>query len=162
MSEREQALAIVRAVAADPDLGGEEVSPGVLAIRLPGVHRHGTVAFLAVGDHALTVEVFVCRAPEDNVAEVHRLLLQRNGRLFGAAYTIDDAGDIYLVGRRSLTGLTEADLDQLLGAVAQAADSGFDRLIALGFASAIRREWAWRRSRGESTANLAAFTHLAD
>ena len=33
--------------------------------------------------------------------------------------------------------------------------------IELGFTSAIKREWAWRRARGESTANLAAPSKVA-
>ncbi len=41
-------------------------------------------------------------------------------------------------------------------------DSSFNTLLELGFASAIRREWAWRVSRGETTENLAAFEHLID
>ena len=44
--------------------------------------------------------------------------------------------------------------------VADTSDSSFNTILELGFAESIRREWAWRRSRGESTANLAAFTHL--
>jgi hypothetical protein len=32
----------------------------------------------------------------------------------------------------------------------------------IGFTSSIRREWAWRLKRGESTANLRAFARLAD
>jgi hypothetical protein len=28
--------------------------------------------------------------------------------------------------------------------------------------TSIRREWAWRESRGESLANLSAFAHLVD
>ena len=51
-------------------------------------------------------------------------------------------------------------VDQLLGIVAETADSSFNTILELGFADSIRREWVWRRSRGESTANLAAFTHL--
>jgi hypothetical protein len=34
-------------------------------------------------------------------------------------------------------------------------------MLEIGFGSAIRREWAWRVSRGESVANLAAFAHFA-
>ena len=33
-------------------------------------------------------------------------------------------------------------------------------IAVLGFAGAIRREWAWRVSRGEPLQNLAAFAHL--
>ena len=34
-------------------------------------------------------------------------------------------------------------------------------MLEIGFGTAIRREWEWRVKRGESTANLAAFAHLA-
>jgi hypothetical protein len=48
-----------------------------------------------------------------------------------------------------------------LGSVLEYADGSFNTILELGFASAIRREWEWRISRGESTANLEAFKHLA-
>ena len=44
----------------------------------------------------------------------------------------------------------------------EAADGDFNTLLELGFASSIRREYAWRSSRGESVANLQAFAHLFD
>ena len=44
--------------------------------------------------------------------------------------------------------------------VLEAADGDFNTLLELGFASSIRREYAWRTSRGESVANLQAFAHL--
>jgi hypothetical protein len=47
-----------------------------------------------------------------------------------------------------------------MGSVLQYSDSAFNPLLEIGFASAIRREWAWRVSRGESLANLDAFKHL--
>jgi len=47
-----------------------------------------------------------------------------------------------------------------LGVVATTADDSFNVILELGFAESIRREWVWRRSRGESTANLEAFHHL--
>ena len=37
-----------------------------------------------------------------------------------------------------------------------------DAALELGFASSIRREWAWRAKRGESLANLRAFARFAD
>ncbi len=37
-----------------------------------------------------------------------------------------------------------------------------DPLLELGFASSIRREWAWRQKNGESTRNLQAFARFAD
>jgi hypothetical protein len=44
--------------------------------------------------------------------------------------------------------------------VLEAADGDFNTLLELGFATSIRREYAWRTDRGESTANLRAFEHL--
>ena len=67
---------------------------------------------------------------------------------------------IYLVGRLPLTAVTEQEIDRVLGAVLQYSDGSFNILIEKGFENAIRREWAWRLSRGESLANLKAFEHL--
>lgn len=59
-----------------------------------------------------------------------------------------------------LAAVTPDELDRLLGSVLEAADGDFNTLLELGFASAIRKEYAWRVSRGESTRNLEAFTRL--
>jgi hypothetical protein len=56
--------------------------------------------------------------------------------------------------------VSRVEVDRVLGAVAEAADDSFNVILELGFAESIRKEWAWRRSRGESTANLAACSHL--
>ena len=53
-------------------------------------------------------------------------------------------------------------LDQLFGIVLAASDDVFNELLALGFLGSMKKEWAWRVSRGESTRNLDAFRHLLD
>jgi len=80
--------------------------------------------------------------------------------MYGIAYALNEVGDIFLVGRLPLGAVTDQEIDRLLGAVLQYSDAAFNPLLELGFTSAIRREWAWRVSRGESLANLAAFEHL--
>ena len=50
----------------------------------------------------MRVEAFVCRKPDENHEGVYRFLLKRNRRLYGVAYTLDNVGDIYLVGRMAL------------------------------------------------------------
>ena len=40
------------------------------------------------------------------------------------------------------------------------ADDTFDQALMIGFASAIKKEYAWRVKRGESLANLQAFGRL--
>src|SRR5690606_35968838 len=119
-----------------------------------------TACSLAVRDHLLMVNAFVARRPDENHDGVHRWLLERNARLPGLAFAIDGAGDIYLVGRLPLHAVTADELDRLLGAVLDTADSSFNTILELGFASSIRQEWEWRLARGESTRNLAAFEHL--
>jgi hypothetical protein len=104
----------------------------------------------------------VARRPDEQHAEVYRLLLQRNVRLSGVAFALDRLGDIYLVGRLPLAAVDAQAIDQLLGAVVDAADSAFDRILATGFASSIRREWHWRQSHGESADNLEPFRALLD
>ncbi len=129
-------------------------------VSLPGEHKLVTECALEVGVRSVAVRAFVARAPEQDADRVHRWLLERNLRLGGVAFCVDHLGDVYLVGRLPVEGLTAETVDQLLGVVAETADTSFDPLVAMGFADSIRREWAWRRSRGESTANLAAFTQL--
>lgn len=80
--------------------------------------------------------------------------------MYGVAYALNEVGDIFLVGRLPLGAVTDREIDRLLGSVLQNSDSAFNPLLEMGFASAIRREWAWRVSRGESLANLKAFEHL--
>jgi len=132
------------------------------AVTLPGTHKLKTICNLVVGEHALRIEAFVMRQPDERREALWAWLLQRNARMYGVAFSIDAAGDVYLVGRLSLGAVTEDELDRLLGAVLTYADESFDTMLEIGFSSAIRREWAWRVSRGESLDNLRAFQHLID
>jgi Putative bacterial sensory transduction regulator len=131
-------------------------------LTLPGTHKLATHCWLVAGRHALLVEAFVCRKPDENTESVYRFLLKRNRRLYGVAYTLDNVGDIYLVGRIPLESVTAEEIDRVLGQVLEAADSDFNTLLELGFRSSIKKEWDWRVSRGESLANLQAFRHLID
>jgi hypothetical protein len=72
------------------------------------------------------------------------------------AFAVDATGDIYLDARLPLAAALD-DLDRILGTVLSTADESFNTILELGFASSIRKEWEWRLSRGESTANLEAF-----
>ena len=132
----------------------------VFTVSLPGTHKLVTECALEVGRHTLQVRAFVVRAPEQDEAAVYRWLLERNLKLSGVAFALDHLGDVHLVGRVPVDRVDAGLVDALLGAVAAAADASFDPVVALGFADSIRREWVWRRSRGEPTANLAAFAHL--
>lgn len=132
----------------------------VFTVSLPGTHKLVTECALEVGAHTLQVRAFVARAPEQDEATVYRWLLERNLKLSGIAFALDHLGDVHLTGRVPVEHVDTALVDALLGAVAETADASFDPIVAMGFADSIRREWVWRRTRGESTANLEAFRHL--
>jgi hypothetical protein len=135
--------------------------PGIV-VELPGERRLKTNTILSIGEHSVRIEAFVCRKPDENHEGVYRFLLKRNRRLYGVAYTLDNVGDIYLVGRMALHSVTPDEIDRVLGQVLEAVDSDFNTLLELGFRSSIQREWDWRVSRGESLKNLQAFAHLID
>lgn len=150
----------VEAALGDLDLDWTRNGAWIYSVPLPGTNKLLTECALEIGRHALSVRAFVARHPDENHAAVYRWLLERNLKLYGVAFSVDALGDIYLTGKVALGGVTRAEVDRLLGVVASTADASFNVVLTLGFASSIRREWSWRRSRGESTANLAAFTHL--
>lgn len=135
----------------------ENPEPGAYLVRLTGTHKQMTLAWLIAGEHSLHVEAFFCRQPDENHAALYRFLLERNGRMYGVHFALDRVGDVYLTGRLPVSAVREDEIDQLLGCVLTYADETFDQALRLGFGSAIKREWAWRESRGESLANLAAF-----
>jgi hypothetical protein len=152
--------AVVAAALAELEIDHHRREPGQFLVTLPGTNRLQTNCWLVVGQHALFVQAFVCRQPDEEHAAVYRFLLQRNARLYGVHYALDRIGDIHLIGRIGLHAVTVAELDRVLGQVLEAADGDFNTLLELGFASSIRREHAWRQERGESLANLRAFEHL--
>lgn len=124
---------------------------------LPGEKKLQTPVRLDLGPHALGVHAFVCRRPDENFEGVYRWLLEKNLKLYAVAFGLDRLGDIYLDARLPLALVTPEELDRLLGSVLTYADESFNTILELGFASSIRKEWEWRKLRGESTANLEAF-----
>lgn len=132
----------------------------VFDVVLPGERKLQTPVRLEVGPHALGVHAFVCRRPDENFEGVYRWMLERNMRMFGVAFGLDALGDVYLDGRLPLTVISAEEIDRLLGSVLTYADESFNVLLELGFATSIRKEWAWRLERGESTRNLEAFEAL--
>ena len=146
----------------EAELAYDSPGDGQFFVTLPGTHKLATHCWLVAGRHALLVEAFVCRKPDENVEEFHRFLLRRNARLYAVAFSVDEAGDVYLVGRLPLHAVTAEEVDRILGSVLQYADESFDRLLEIGFAGSIRREWRWRQKNGMPTANLQAFARFAD
>jgi len=154
---RVSAADVIRQVLTENGLEFSEPTPGVFTADLPGERKLKTAVSLTVGPQAVHVHAFVARHPDENHEAVYRWLLERNLKLYGVAFAIDHLGDIHLDGRVPLHAITPPEVDRLLGAVLEYADSSFNTILELGFASSIRKEYEWRVSRGESTRNLDAF-----
>ena len=159
--------------AALTELGVEFESPaaGSYFVTLPGQHKLKTMAWLIAGTHSLHVEAFFCRQPDESHAEFYRFLLDHNALMYGVHFALDPTGDVYLVGRLPLQSISadevdrldaigRTEIDRLLGCVLSYSDDTFDQALMIGFASAIKKEYAWRMKRGESLANLQAFGRI--
>ena len=142
------------------DLDFELKDSNTFMVTLPGEAKLQKHCALIVGDHTLSINAFVIRKPDTHEDVVHKWCMTKNAAMYGIAFAINELGDIYLVGRLPLAAVNAQEIDRLIGSVLQYSDSSFNQLLELGFADAIRREWAWRVSRGESLANLEAFKHL--
>jgi putative sensory transduction regulator len=151
----------VEATLRESGLEYERLSGQQFVVNLPGTRRLKTACWLTVGEHAMSIEAFVMRGPDENAAQVYRYLLEHNARMYAVAWSIDDSGDVYLTGKLPLAAVTSGEIDRVLGAVLEYADGSFNALLQLGFGSSIRREWAWRLKNNESLANLAAFEAFA-
>ena len=161
MTSAPEALSALHDYLALAGLDWEPVPPSAVVVTLPGEHKLRTTVSLAVGEQSVTVNAFVARNPDENHEQVFRWLLERNRRMYGVCFAVDHLGDIYLTGRLPLHAVTADELDRVLGCVLEYSDGAFNTILELGFTTAIRKEWAWRQARGESTANQAAFAHLA-
>ncbi|OLL74377.1 hypothetical protein Ae168Ps1_2764c [Pseudonocardia sp. Ae168_Ps1] len=147
---------------ADMEVDHVHRGAGQWLVTLPGEARLQTQTWLLVREQTLAVQAFVCRRPDENFEGVYRFMLLRNAKLYGVHYCLDRVGDIHLVGRVPRHAVTADEVDRLLGSVLETADGDFNTFLELGFASSIRREYAWRTAHGESTANLKAFEHLVE
>jgi hypothetical protein len=154
--------ALVRSTLEERELEYRRPGEGDFVVKLPGSRKLATMCRLRLGEHALLVEAFVMRRPDENRERLYDFLLQRNAKMYGVAFCLDQAGDVYLVGRLPRHAITADELDRVLGAVLSYADDNFNPMLEIGFGSSIRREWEWRVKRGESLANLQAFARFAD
>ncbi|GAB2471675.1 type III secretion system chaperone family protein [Jatrophihabitans fulvus] len=161
MSASTETTQVIERALDELEVEWQRVDTDAYAVALPGEKRLKTACILTVGTHALAVEAFVLRAPEENREQVYSWLLQRNTRMYGVAWAIDGVGDVYLSGRVPLAAVSTDEIDRLLGSVLENSDGAFNLLLELGFASSIRREWAWRVKNDQPLANLQAFAKLA-
>ncbi|UVI35515.1 YbjN domain-containing protein [Brevibacterium spongiae] len=155
-TDTEAILAGVRTWAEDNDVPVDSVEDTEIVVTLPGEKKLKTNVAISVFARTAHLQAFVIRHPDENAAEFNRWLLQKNLKPGPVAFAIDSLGDVYLRASVPREHLLD-ELDALLGAMLSTADSSFNELLLIGFLTGMKKEWAWRVARGESTRNLAAF-----
>lgn len=158
---REAVLAAIEDFAREQGMAVEPgARDGEVVVTMPGEHKLKTPCSFLVRDRDVSMTAFVIRRPDENDVAVYRYLLRKNLRTPGLAYAIDSVGDIYLTGRAPLSAVSPEYLDHIFGVLLEGTDGAFNELLVLGFLGSMKREWAWRHSRGESVANLEAFREI--
>lgn len=156
----QQVLDTIEAFLVEREIESELLDGRTFVVSLPGTKRLKTAVHLDVRGSSVRIESFICRKPEEDYLKVFDYLLRRNRHLYGVAYTTDNTGDIYLVGWIGPEAVCAEELDRVLGQILEASDFDFNKLLEMGFHTAIRREWSWRVKNREPLANLGAFRHL--
>ena len=157
----ESTAAVITAALTEREIEFQRVREDAFVVELPGERRLKTACWLTLGEHALTIDAFVVRRPDENHAAFYRYLLQHNAKSYVVSWSIDATGDVYLTGRLPLSAVDADELDRVLGAVLEYADGSFNELLKLGFGTSIRKEWAWRVKNDLPTYNRQAFAEFA-
>jgi hypothetical protein len=148
---RAAAVAAVAAFLDESGLQAEALGDGRWFVRLAGERKLGVGVHLAVGDRTLRVESFFMRAPEEQGERLYRDLLLRQATSYVLRFTLDEAGDLFLIGQVPLRAVTAEEVDRVVGTVLDLADAAYLPAVEIGFASSIAAEKAWRARLAEGS-----------
>lgn len=104
-------------------------------VRMQGEEKEFTTVWLTLGQRTLQYETYVMPAPEENAAELYEQALRRSNKLVGAAFSIGVEDALFLRGELLLSGVSEPELDRVLGTLYATVERHFPVLIRIGFAS---------------------------
>ena len=124
------------------------VADGQWAAQLRGEKKHTIPLGIALIGDRVVFESFFMRRPQEAHDDFYELLLRRNMRAYGVHFALDAEGDVLIVGARAATGLDEAELDRIIGAILIEADGLFEAAISIGFKSYLEADMAWRARGG--------------
>lgn len=103
------------------------------AVRMRQGVRSATTVWWTVGDRSVAAEAYVLPAPPANQAEVYRLCLLRNHRMWRCHFSLDREGAVVLTGRLKVAEVTPRSLDLLLGEIYEAVELSFRPLVMMAF-----------------------------
>ncbi|MCE2525940.1 MAG: YbjN domain-containing protein [Actinomycetia bacterium] len=125
----------IAAWVADPhsDVEYAEQVEGRWAVRMRQGVRSATTVWWTVGDRTVAAEAYVLPAPPASQAEVYRLCLLRNHRMWRCHFSLDREGAVVLTGRLKVEEVTAQSLDRLLGEIYEAVELSFRPLVTMAF-----------------------------
>lgn len=141
---RAAACAAVEAFVAETGLEAERLDSGRWFLVLTGERKLGIGVHLQVGDRTLRVESFFMRAPEEQHGRLFGELLLRQASSYVLRFTLDEHGDLFVVGQVPLLAVTPEEIDRIIGSVLELCDSAYLPAVEIGFASSLAAERAWR------------------
>jgi hypothetical protein len=109
-------------------------------VRVRGEAKDVFTIWLELRQRTLRYETYLLPAPEENAAAVYEYALRRNHELFGAAFTIGEEDAVFLRGHLPAEGVTDAELDRVLGSLYALTERHFRPLLELAFESRLRRQ----------------------
>lgn len=104
-------------------------------VRMQGETKDFITVWITLGQRTLRYETYVMPAPEENVELFNENLLRRNDSLVGAHFSIGDEDAVFLRGDLPLVGLTESELDRIVGSMYAYVEQAFRPLLMIGFAT---------------------------
>src|SRR6266542_5214827 len=111
---------------------------------LAGERKLGIGVHLQVGDRTLRVESFFMRAPEEQHGRRFSDLLTRQASSYVLRFTLDENGDLFVVGQVPLLAVTAEEVDRIVGSILELCDTAYLPSVEIGFASSLAAERAWR------------------
>jgi hypothetical protein len=114
----------------DPDSSVEyaEQLEGRWAVRMKQEVRDATTVWFTVGERSLEYEAYVIPVTDD-LAEVFRQALFRNGRGWRCFFSLDGEGGLVLRGRLSAGQVTSEELDLVLGEMWEMVEVAFPSML---------------------------------
>src|SRR2546421_6273338 len=93
---------VIESTLTERGLTWERTGDGAYVVTLPGTRKLKTLCNLVVGAHALRIEAFVMRQPDERREGLWAWLLQRHAPLYGGAFSLDKGGGVYPTRRGGL------------------------------------------------------------
>jgi len=122
------------------DATSERVRDDFWYVRIPGTARRWIPVEIEVGERSVKLTCHVIIEPEENQADVYKLLLRHNHSADGVSFSYEGKeGVICLVARIPGAELTEDKLDACVGRIVETTEETFRSILQIGFGSRLQK-----------------------